>query len=255
MTIIFKSKTNEGFTIKVLSELLQNSVRLACMEITRQGINMRMMDSHRHILLDISLESTNFNVYYLSEEKMHLGINLGHLYKMIKSIKKKDSVMFVIDDATPDALDITIYPKENNRVIKTSIRIHFLQQVSIPLPVDYCDPIIIPSGDYQKILKDMSNISKTLIVNMKKYSMKISCSADIYSKEALFGELHDESAEYYHDTFDIDKFIRILKIAGLSNNLHVYSGSKTRPIRIASSIGNLGKISIYIKSQEQIRLD
>lgn len=255
MTIIFKAKTNEGYTLKVLSELLQNNVRIACLEISSKGISMRMMDSHRYILIDIVLENIYFNIYDLAVDNMYIGVNLVHLYKMIKSVKKKDSVMLTIDDAKPDDLTVTIYPKENNRIIRTDIRIQTIQHISIPLPLNYQNPIIIPSSDYQRTLKDMNNIAKNLTISMKRHSLKISCSADIYSKEALFGELVDDSDEYYQDTFDIDKFIRILKISGLSNHMQIYSGDKSRPLLVVSNVGQLGKISLYIKSQSQIHDD
>jgi proliferating cell nuclear antigen PCNA len=257
MTIIFKAKTNEGYTIKVLSELLQNIVRIACLELTQECITMRMMDSHRHILIDIKLKNTNFNVYEIVEkETMYLGINLGHLYKMLKSVKKKDSLMLNIDNMEPEILTLVVYPKENNRISTSFIRIQSIQHINVPLPSGYNYPVIIPSGDYQRTLKDMNNIGDTLTITMKKYSLKFSCSAQgIYSREVLFGELDDNTEEYYQDEFDMEQFIRILKIAGLSKNLQIFSGGKTLPLLIVSQIGQLGDISIYIKSKEQIRID
>lgn len=256
MTITFKAKTNEGYTVKVLSELLQNNVRIACLIINEKGITMRMMDSHRYILIDIVLKNTNFNIYDISGNEMYLGINLGHFYKMLKSIKKKDALLLSIDDNNPDDLKLTVFPKENNRIVSSNVRIQTVQHISIPLPEGYDNPVIIPSGDYQRTLKDMSNIGETLTIAMKKYSLTISCAAQgIYSREVLFGELDDESPEYYRESFNIEQFSRILKISGLSKNLQVFRGSKDRPLLIVSQIGQLGTISIYIKSQEHIRIE
>jgi len=255
MTITFKAKTNEGYTVKVLSELLQNNVRIACLKIHKDGINMRMMDSHRYILINIDLYNTNFNIYELTDE-MHIGINLGHFYKMLKSIKKKDALLLTIDDKNPDDLTLTIYPKENNRIVSSYVRIQTIQHISVPLPEGYDNPVIIPSGDYQRTLKDMSHIGDTITIAMKKYSMTISCAAQgIYSRNVLFGELNDETIEYYRENFNMEQFTRILKIAGLSKNLQIYRGGINKPLLIVSQIGQLGTISIYIKSQEQIRLD
>jgi proliferating cell nuclear antigen PCNA len=256
MTTTFKAKTQEGYTVKVLSELLQNNVRIACLKIDKKGINMRMMDSHRYVLIDIELTNTNFNIYELTTDELYLGINLGHFYKMLKSIKKKDALLLSINSNNPDSLVLTVFPKENNRIVSSNVHIQTIQHIAVPLPEGYDNPVIIPSGDYQRTLKDMSQISDTITIAMKKYSLVISCTAQgIYSKNALFGELDDETPEYYRETFNIEQFLRILKISGLSKNLQMYRGNTNRPLLVRSQVGQLGMISIYIKSQEQIRID
>ena len=258
MTIIFKAKTSEGYTIKVLFELLQNIVKITCLEVNNDGIKMRMMDSHRNILIDVFLQSTNFNIYDLTNyETIYLGINLGHLYKMLKSIKKNDSLMMTIDDTRPDQLNLIVIPRKNNRISKSSVHIHTIQHINIPLPSGYTNSVIIPSTDYQQTIQCMNDVSKTITVRMKKYSLILSCSdpGDIYSTQVLFGELDDETPEYYDDIFDIERFTRILKISVLNKNMKIFRGSESLPLLLQSQIGQLGSISIFIKSQEQIRID
>ena len=50
MSIYFKAKTREGYSIKILAELLQHNIKTACFKITKEGIFLRMMNSHRRIL-------------------------------------------------------------------------------------------------------------------------------------------------------------------------------------------------------------
>ena len=53
MPQLFKAKTNEGYTMKILAELLQHNIKTACFDIDDKSIRLRMMDSHRKILLDV----------------------------------------------------------------------------------------------------------------------------------------------------------------------------------------------------------
>lgn len=255
MTIIFEAKTQEGYTIKILSELLQNTIKTACLEISKEGIKLRMMDSRWHILIDIILYSHKFNIYNLNINKtMYLGINLNHLYKMLKSIKKKDALKLHIEHDKPDQLFLTVYPKDRNGISFLSVHIQTIQHINIPLPVGYNPPIHVQSCDYQRAIKDMNNIENVITINMKKYSLTFSCSADnIFSSKVLFGEIEDDSAEYYCKKFDIEHFIRILKIAGLSKTLEIYGSYENIPLLINSNVGNLGTISIFIKTKDQIR--
>jgi proliferating cell nuclear antigen PCNA len=256
MTVIFRAKTKDGYILKVLSELLQNNIRIACLEIKKTGIQMRMMDSHRHVMIDLELFADRFNIYELMKDDMYVGVNLTHFYKMIKSVKKKDALMLSIDDNNPDNLILTIFPRENNRITKSHVKIKTMQHIMVSPPTGYSNPVIIPSGEYQRTLKDMNSITGSSInINMKKYSLTMSCWDEVYSREVLFGEFDDDTQEYYRDAFNMEQFLRTIKISGFSKNIQIFSGAKNRPLLISSQIGDLGKIDIYMKSIEQIRMD
>ena len=57
MTTIFKAKTSEGHTIKTLAELLQHTVKTACFVVDSDSLTLRMVDSHRRILIDLQFIS------------------------------------------------------------------------------------------------------------------------------------------------------------------------------------------------------
>ena len=93
MTIIFKAKTGEAYHLKVLAELLTNNLKTGCFELHKDGIALRQMDAHRRCLVDLNLQSENFSLYkYKRNSRMFVGINLNHFHKMLKSVKKKDSL-------------------------------------------------------------------------------------------------------------------------------------------------------------------
>ena len=97
MPMIFKCKTREAYYIKILAELLSNNLKNGCFNVNEQGFFLCMFDSPRKTLIDLELESENFSMYkFKSEEKICLGLNLNHFHKILKSIKKKDSIQFFI---------------------------------------------------------------------------------------------------------------------------------------------------------------
>ena len=145
MTVIFKAKTHCAYTIKILAELLQNNIKTACFELDEDGIKLSMMDHHETILIKLSLESENFTLYkFKLKEKKFLGINLNHFHRMLKSIKKKDSLQLFINDEFPNDLGIKVIPKENNRITTSFIKIQEKQNISIEVPNGYDKPVIVP---------------------------------------------------------------------------------------------------------------
>ena len=262
MTIIFKCKTSEAFLIKILAELLQNNIKTSCFVIDHRGIKLRMMDHHRKILIDITLDAESFSMYrFRADQPKSVGLNLNHFHKMLKTIKKKDSLQLFINDDFPTDLGIRVIPKENNRITTSTIKILNVQNLDIDLPGggSYGKPVIVPSSEYQKTIKDMNNIGNIINIVSKNFHIKFQSDAGgILKRKVEFGELEDsdddsekEQVEYNQD-FYTEQLVRISKISGLSTNIQIFPG---KPLYFKSNIGNLGEINIYIKSKDQIEKD
>lgn len=262
MTIIFKVKTREGFSLKVLAELLQNNIKTGCFEIDENGIRLRMMDHHRTILIDLELEADNFPVYIYKPKdgnKLYLGINLTHFHKMLKSVKKRDSVQLFINDDSITDLGIKIIPKENNRITTSFIKIQIIQNLDIDLPEGYGKPVIVPSGEFQKMCKGLAHISNITHITSRGFSIRFSSDAGGVMKRCTdFGENEDSDDEKendsengeseYSEDFDTEQLTRITKLSGFSANMQIYTKSEN-PLLFRCAIGSLGKISIYLKSK------
>lgn len=261
MTVIFKAKTHCAYTIKILAELLQNNIKTACFEIDEDGVKLCMMDHHRTILIQVSLESENFTLYkFKCKDKLFLGINLNHFHKMLKSIKKKDSMQLFINDDSPNDLGIKVIPKENNRITTSFVTIQEIQTIDIDIPEGYGKPIIVPSSEYQKMCKDMAHIGSMINVVARNFHIKFRCNAGgVMKRHVEFGEMGDSDDEEddddnvveYNQDFDTEQLSRITKMAGLSTNMQIYP-KQGKPLLFKSAIGSLGKISIYIKSKDLI---
>lgn len=259
MTILFKAKTREGYALKILAELLQNNIKTACFEVDEQGIRLRMMDHHRTILIDLDLEADSFSVYkFRSAEKLFLGINLTHFHKMLKSIKKRDSIELFMDDSSPTDLGIKVIPKENNRVTTSFIKIQNIQNLDIDLPENYGKPVLVPSGEFQKMCKGLTHISNLTHITSKGFLICFATDAGgVMKRSTEFGETEDSDNDEdekdddepeYSESFDTEQLTRITKLAGLSSTIQIYPKSEN-PLLFRSTVGSLGKISIYLKSK------
>lgn len=257
--IFFKAKTREGHCMKVMAELLQNNIKTAYFQIDEVGISLCMMDTHRTILINMDLDANNFTVYkYKRDEKMFIGINLTHFHKMLKSIKKRDSIELFIDDETPTDLGIKVIPKENNRTTTSYIKIQEIQNLKIQIPEGYGKPIIVPSGEFQKMCKGMAHIGTSILITAKAFQIQFACDAGGVMKRVTdFGESDDSDSDSddekdekdkYTDEFNTEQLMRITKMAGLSQNIQIFP-KEGLPLLFKSSIGMLGSISIYIKSK------
>ena len=107
-----------------------------------------------------------------------------------------------------------------------------------------------------------SNTTKfftNILVQARGFHIDFIADADgILKRKVRLGESDDSDDEdsveavatSYDATFTTDQFTRINKIAGLGSTMQIFSGSKDLPLLFRSSVGSLGKISVYIKSKE-----
>jgi proliferating cell nuclear antigen len=261
MPVLFKCKTGEAYYVKVLAELLTNNLKTGCFEVSETSITLRMFDHHRKTMVDLELLAENFSVYkYKLENNFCLGLNLNHFHKMLKSIKKKDSLQLFIDSDNTTELGIKTIPKENTRITTSGIKIQTIQNLDIDIPDGYGKPVIVLSSEFQKMCKDLSSIGSTNItVVAKNFHIEFIADADgILKRKVVFGENDDSSDEddntdsnpEYTATFATDQLSRITKLAGLSGNMQIFPASGNLPLLFRSNIGSLGKIAIFIKSKE-----
>lgn len=261
MPISFKCKTGEAYQIKVLAELLTNTLKTGCFEVCKEGLTLRMFDHPRKTLINLKLLSENFTLYKFKSDDptFYIGLNLHHFHKILKSIKKKDSLQLFIDATEPTLLGIKTIPKEHTRTTTSGIKIQKIQNIDAELPVGYGKPVIVPSSEFQKMCKDLSTIgSANIRVVAQDFRIEFLADADgILSRKVVFGENDDSDSddgdkprEIYKATFATDQLSRITKIAGLSNTMQIFPGSDDLPLLFRSSVGSIGKISVYIMSKE-----
>jgi len=264
MTIQFKDKTREEFVMRILADLLQNNIQVACFEIDKSGIYLRVMDRNKTILIDVNLEAENFNIFrFKKSEKVSIGLNFSHFHKMLQTVKKNDSIEFYTDDEHPNEFFIKIIPTDNNTTSTSTINILFnVQSSDIDLPGKYDNPVLVCAKDYQKMIKDMAKIDDTVLITSEGFQIKFACDADgIMKKVVSYGEIDSDNEDdeddnklnsVYSEKFSSEQLTRISKLSGFSSNIQIYS-KENLPLLFKSHVGQLGHISIYIKSKEQIR--
>jgi hypothetical protein len=182
---------------------------------------------------------------------------------MLRTIKKKDKLQLYIDDGAPTKLAIKVIPKENNRITTSFVTIQTVQELDIDLPQITEKPIIVSSSEFQKMIKDMNSIGRTIKVRSRHSKIEFKCENDkILERIVEFGEIDQSDGEYdsdddgggdeYNQEFSTEQFNRITKFSGLNGTLKIYPGN---PLLFRSNVGSLGTISIFIKSKQQIEDD
>jgi hypothetical protein len=221
---IFYADAAKGYTIKVLIDVLAGSLSRTSIRLKNKGIFIKDADAKKHMLFYISLLREKFRSFRCTKEII-FSLNLKHLQKMVRNVKKKDSMILFIEKSRPDKLGISIRPeggvarrssrtetmyitiqKDSNDIVE-DFRLPEVHETDDGDPVKvYGHPMVIEAPDFQKI-KKFSSIGKEVMVKMQRSNyISFYCdSGEIYSDELSFGEIHETlDSESETDTSDYD---------------------------------------------------
>jgi len=253
---IFRAKTKEAFVIKILGELLSNSLRTALFNITEKGIFLLQTDPKREQMIDISLLKENFSIYKCVKP-FTFTINSNHFYRMLKHIKKKDGITLFIKESDELTLGICVEQADENNKVTTYIRITPARPEDIDRPEGYENPIIMSSKEFQK-MKNLHNIANEITVTSKLNYIKFFCDGgSLYSRELIIGNENDDEnkhiTKFYKQRFSTTHITALTKCAGQSQpgNIQVFV-HEDFGMKIKMKAGSLGDIIVYIKSLEII---
>src|SRR5579872_3629293 len=96
----FKAKTSEGFLVKILAEYLSFNIKFPSFNITPTGVFLGCMDQNNVQLIDIEWPKDSFAIYK-APKALTFSMNSAHLYRLVKTIKKKDSATIFITESSP----------------------------------------------------------------------------------------------------------------------------------------------------------
>lgn len=265
MSIDYKyyARTKNGHTIKILVEVLQSCLtNEAYFKLQTSGIEFRCFDNLKTTLINISLPMENFDEYKCNED-ICIAVNLKHFHKILKNIKKKDSISLQIDKSNPTKLEIVIIPISIGRLSErkdtSGIIIREIELAPIRVPESYHYPKVIPSSEYQKMCKKMALVpGKIVEISIQKSNyIKFYCDGgDIFSSGMEFGEIEKTDSEFYRGNFYTTMLNQLIKMPGLSSQMQISAPiQKGYPIKFKMQAGPLGLIEIFLKTKEQIEYE
>lgn len=265
MSKLWSVRSRDGYIFKVLVELVQKYLKDACFVIDKKGISLTGVDTKTKNgtkLICIDLPGNNFTKFKCEDEPFYAGLNMVHFYRILKSIKKKDTLILYVKKDDPLKLFIQKLQvgEDEDKAMVHSINITQVRPHRRDPPSNYGPPIIASSKEFQK-LKSLNRISKIMNVTSKKGRIEFFCDKeDVYSGCVPFGDIdsddekgdeEDHEEDEYKQNFDSENIIDLVKLGGTSNNIQIYA-SVDLPLRFKMNAGPLGNVDVYIKSRENI---
>ena len=209
---MFYAELSKGFVFKTLIDFLTPIYQRPCFLINKDGFFHRDISEPKSeyygMMTDVEFWNDRFKKYKCLE-KREFTVNGKQLHKLVKTVKKKDTLILSIDSDARNKLIIKIKPdggsNKSNRPVETcEITIQDVSQdVELTIPEGYSRPVVIDSSSLQRI-KKITSSSKNITVKIQSgnYLRFYGDSGDLYSTDLEFGTLEIEDEDDVEDGED-----------------------------------------------------
>ena len=183
---ILEFHTVQASAFRILIEALKEILTDANFEFDEYGLKIVAMDSTHTVLVHLRLNSDNLEKYYC-KNKLLLGINLLNFYKLMKIMGNNDILKLYVTEDNTCVLNIEIENIEKNSITKFKLNLMDLNNKEIEVPSPEFESVItMPSIDFQKICRDMSNISEEMEIKVGN-QLIFSCKGQFAEQETSIG--------------------------------------------------------------------
>ena len=261
------STDNNVLTIKTVQIAPFRTLMIALKDILLEtnisfqpdGIRIINMDKSHTILVHLYLAASNFEFYECKKDKIIIGVNMFHLFKLINSIDNDDTLTIYIENNDYyDGIVSHIALKFENGDIKQcktqKLKLIEPEQDELEVPdVKFSSIINLPSADFQKIIRDLSCISEKLEIKSVGSELIFKCqgqfaSAEIHRAEAdesMKFILKQDSTKVIQGEFSLKNLGYFIKCTNLCPQIEVYLENDL-PLVVKYNVASLGEIKLCL---------
>ena len=229
--------------------------------ITFQPDGMRIinMDKSHTILAHLHLSAQNFEFYECKKDKIIIGVNMFHLFKLINTIENDETLTIYIENSDyADGIVSYLTLKYENGEIKQcktqKLRLIEPEPEELQYPdVTFSSIINLPSADFQKIIRDLSCISEKLEIKSVGNELIFKCSGQFASAEIHRAEsdgsmgfiIKQESSKIIQGEFSLKNLGYFIKCTNLCQQIEMYLENDL-PLVVKYNVASLGSIRLCV---------
>jgi proliferating cell nuclear antigen PCNA len=254
-------KTVQINPFRTLMTALKDILLETNISFQQDGIRIINMDKSHTILAHLYLPAQNFEFYECKKEKIIIGVNMFHLFKLINSIDNDDTLtMYIENNDYVDGIVSYLALKFENGNIKQcktqKLKLIEPEQEELSYPdVKFSSIINLPSCDFQKIIRDLSCISEKLEIKSVGNELIFKCSGQFASAEIHRAEtdggmefkVKQDSSKVIQGEFSLKNLGYFIKCTNLCPQIEIYLENDL-PLVVKYDVASLGSIKLCLSS-------
>lgn len=245
------AKTIQSSALKVLFEALKELLVDTTLEFDRDGLRIVALDNTHIVMIHLRLDSSKFEEYVCTHP-LSVGINMACFYKLIKSVSNSDTVTLFVDKEDDNKLGLLVHNDERKTHTEFKITMMDLEPSNIKVPtLVFSSCVILPSTDFQKIIRDMSSISDKVEFKNTHNRLYLTCKGDFCSQETVLEESDKFTSNMKSETeiiqgvFSLKYLVLFCKCSSLCASIEV-NLKNNFPLVVKYSVASLGELKLCL---------
>lgn len=239
-------KTIQASALKTCFEVLKDILNDININFTKDGVNITALDNAKVALINMNLHASKFEEYEC-QEPITAGVNISNLFKILKIITSNDILSISVADKEFMNIVIENDTKNSKSVFELSLLWINDDTLEIPEIVPDCTTIL-PSVDFQRICRDMSNIGDYVNISRKKNILEIACKGDFANQVTSIDTEQDDFGGSIGNKYSL-KFINMFtKATNMCSNMKIQQKAPTErmPVNFVYDVANLGSVEFFL---------
>jgi len=229
-------------TFEVLKDIL-NDVNIY---FRPQGMYIVTLDTARTSLIDMFLAADNFEEYHCEQEEIIAGINISNTFKLLKTITNND--VLTIEINSKEYMDFEITSEAKKTSTKFQLKLLDINESRIEVPdVTMTSVTILPSADFQRLCRDMSNIGTDIEITRIGNELRLRCEGDFANQETSI-ECPEESPEIT-GLYSLRYLNIFTKATSMCSSLQIMQEEGNRFLILKYNVANLGDLKFYLATK------
>ena len=229
-------------TFEVLKDIL-NDVNIY---FKPDGMYVITLDTARTSLVDMFLAADNFEEYHCDQDEIIAGINISNTFKLLKTITTNDVLKIEINSKEYMNIEITSESKKTSSSFQLKLLDINESRIEVP-KVEMSTITTLPSADFQRLCRDMSNIGTDIDIKRSGKQINFSCLGDFANQET--------SIECPEDSPTITglyslKYLNIFtKATSMCASVQIIQETGNRFLILKYNVANLGELRFYLATK------
>lgn len=252
---MFEARLVQGALLKKIIDAVKDLVETANWDCSGAGIALQAMDASHVSLVSLLLRCEGFEPYRC-DRNLSLGINMASMTKILKCAANDDVITLKAEEE-PDSVTFMFESQKNDRICEYEMKLMDIESEHLQIPDASHDAVVkLPASEFQRICRDLSTISESVIITVNKEGVKFSASGELgtgnitLKPSSSVDEEKDnnvviELQETVSLTFALRFLCNFTKATALSESVTL-SLSKDVPLVVEYRIGEIGYIRYYL---------
>ncbi len=241
-----KLVTIQASAIKSTFEVLKDILNDVNIYFRPSGMYIVTLDTARTSLIDMFLAADNFEEYKCEQDEIIAGINISNTFKLLKTITTNDVLKIEINSKEYMNIEITSESKKTSSSFQLKLLDINESRIEVP-KVEMSTITTLPSADFQRLCRDMSNIGTDIDIKRSGKQINFSCLGDFANQDTSI-ECNEESPTI-RGLYSF-KYLNIFtKATSMCASVQIIQETGNRFLILKYNVANLGELRFYLATK------